>query len=77
MWEDPIVKEVRQHRLAIEAEAGNDWGTILARAVEAQQKFAAHLTPTPTGSTSPSVVDDDDADLVITLRQSLEQEPAG
>ena len=76
MWEDPIVKEVRQHRLAIEAEAGNDWGTILARAVEAQQKFASHSTPLPTVPASLSVVDDD-ADSAMTLRQSLEREPAG
>ncbi len=58
MWEDRIVKEVRQHRLEIEAEAGNDWETILAHAVEAQQKLASHSPPTPTGSVSLSVVDD-------------------
>lgn len=41
MWEDPIVNEVRQQRLALEAEAGNDWEEIIARAVEAQRQFAA------------------------------------
>lgn len=41
MWEDPIVNEVRQQRLALETEAGNDWQEIVARAVEAQRRFAA------------------------------------
>jgi hypothetical protein len=39
MWEDPIVNEVRQQRLALEAEAGNDWDEIIARAVEFQRQF--------------------------------------
>ncbi|MGH9801968.1 MAG: hypothetical protein ACRD82_16525 [Blastocatellia bacterium] len=60
MWEDPIVKEVRQHRLAMEAEAGNDWEISLARAVEAQQKFASSLIPNPAGSASPCVADNPD-----------------
>ena len=41
MWEDPIVNEVRQQRLTLEAEAGNSWEEIIARAVEAQRQFAA------------------------------------
>lgn len=48
MWEDPIVNEVRQQRLAIEAEAGNDWEEIVARAIEAQRQFAAQcVQPLP------------------------------
>ena len=60
MWEDPIVKEVRQHRLAIEAEAGNDWKIILARAVETQRKFASSQISALAGSASVSIVDNPD-----------------
>ena len=61
IWEAPIVKELRQHRLAIEAEAGHDWGIILARAVEAQQSFAALLIPESVGAASPPVAESPDA----------------
>ncbi len=62
LFTEPLpVKELRQHRLAIEAETGNDWDVILARAVEAQQKFAANLISDPTGSALLSAVDNTDA----------------
>lgn len=38
MWEDPIVKEVRQARLAIEQECGGDFRKIYERALEIQKK---------------------------------------
>ncbi|MEK7831528.1 MAG: hypothetical protein AAB401_10615 [Acidobacteriota bacterium] len=49
MWEDPIVNEVRQQRLALETEAGNDWEEIVARAIEAQRRFAAQSVQPITG----------------------------
>ena len=39
MWEDPIVKEVRQARLEIEQECDNDFRKIYERAVEIQKKL--------------------------------------
>lgn len=41
MWEDPIVKEVRQARLEIEQECGGDFRKIYERALEIQKKAAA------------------------------------
>ena len=41
MWEDPIVKEVRQARLEIEEECGGDFRKIYERALEIQKKAAA------------------------------------
>ena len=41
MWEDPIVKEVRQARLEIEQECGGDFRRIYERALEIQKKIAA------------------------------------
>ena len=38
MWEDPIVKEVRQARLEIEQECGGDFRKIYERALEIQKK---------------------------------------
>ncbi len=40
MWEDPIVKEVRQARLEIEQECDNDFRKIYERAVQIQRKIA-------------------------------------
>ncbi len=40
MWEDPIVKEVRQARLEIEQECGGDFRKIYERALEIQKKIA-------------------------------------
>lgn len=41
MWEDTIVKEVRQARLEIEQECGGDFRRIYERALEIQKKAAA------------------------------------
>ncbi len=40
MWEDPIVKEVRQSRLEIEQECDGDFRRIYERALEIQRKLA-------------------------------------
>ncbi len=40
MWEDPIVKEVRQARLEIEQECDGDFRKIYERALEIQRKVA-------------------------------------
>lgn len=40
MWEDPIVKEVRQARLEIEQECDGDFRKIYERALEIQKKVA-------------------------------------
>ena len=40
MWEDPIVKEVREARLEIEHECGGDFRKIYERALEIQKKIA-------------------------------------
>ncbi len=40
MWEDPIVKEVRQARLEIEQECGGDFRKIYERALEIQKNLA-------------------------------------
>ena len=40
MWEDPIVKEVRQTRLEIEQECDNDFRKIYERALEIQKRVA-------------------------------------
>ncbi len=39
MWEDPIVKEVRQARLEIERECHGDFRKIYERALEIQKKI--------------------------------------
>lgn len=41
MWEDPIVKEVRQARLEIEQDCDSDFRKIYERALEIQKKSAA------------------------------------
>ena len=64
MWEDPIVNEVRQQRLALEAEAGNDWEEIIARAVEFQRQLAMALPPSlPSQQDTHYGVADFEADL--------------
>jgi hypothetical protein len=47
MWEDPIVAEVRQVRMELEEEWGNDFDTIYAHAVEVQKGLAHRLIATP------------------------------
>jgi len=49
MWEDPIVAEVRQVRMELEEECGNDFDTIYARAVEVQKGLVHRLIATPIG----------------------------
>lgn len=39
MWEDPIVKEVRQARLEIEQECDGDFRKIYERALEIQKEI--------------------------------------
>ena len=51
MWEDPIVKGVREVRLEIEAECENDFDQIFARAVEIQRKYSRKAVPQIDGST--------------------------
>jgi len=40
MWEDPIVREVRQARLEIEQECDGDFRKIYERALEIQKKVS-------------------------------------
>lgn len=40
MWEDPIVKEVRETRLEIERECDGDFQKIYERALEIQKRLA-------------------------------------
>ena len=40
MWEDPIVKEVREVRLEIEQECGNDFHKIYEHALKIQKNAA-------------------------------------
>ncbi len=40
MWEDPIVKEVRQARFEIEQECDNDFRKIYERALEIQKRVS-------------------------------------
>ena len=47
MWKDPIIEEVRKHRLEIEAECHNDSKEILQRALEIQKKYGDRLTSRP------------------------------
>ncbi len=48
MWEDPIVKEVREARLEIEKECDNDFRKIYERALEIQNKLAENRVFTDT-----------------------------
>jgi hypothetical protein len=41
MWEDTIVREVRQARMEIEQECDNDFRKIYERATEIQKQVAA------------------------------------
>ena len=47
MWEDLIVKEVRQARLEIEKECGGDFRKIYERALEIQKKVAEKRVSQP------------------------------
>lgn len=58
MWEDSIVKEVRQARLEIEQECGGDFRRIYERALEIQKKAAEKLT-------SDKKTQDESAPLVV------------
>lgn len=44
MWEDTIVKEVRETRLEIERECDNDFRKIYERALEIQKTIARKKT---------------------------------
>ena len=43
MWEDPILKEVRQTRLEIERECESDFRKIYERALEIQKRVAKKM----------------------------------
>ena len=47
MWEDPIVKEVREARLEIEQECANDFDKIYQRALEIQKQVANRQVSRP------------------------------
>lgn len=47
MWDDPIVREVRQTRLEIEKECHGDFDRIYKRAMEVQKKSASKLVSRP------------------------------
>ena len=47
MWQDPIVKEVRQIRQEIEAECDGDFEKIFALAKDVQNKFKSKLVSRP------------------------------
>lgn len=47
MWKDPIVEEIRDIRLNIEAECDHDFDKIFARAIEVQEKLAHRLVSKP------------------------------
>jgi len=49
MWEDPIVKETRRIRREIEAEWGNDFAKIAAKAVEIQKRYTDKVISQPSG----------------------------
>jgi hypothetical protein len=51
MWEDPIVKDVRNARREIEAECGDDFDQIYARAVEIQRRYKEKTVTNPPRST--------------------------
>jgi len=43
MWQDPIVEEVRKHRLEIELECNRDFSLLFARAKEIEKTFKGRL----------------------------------
>lgn len=47
MWKDPIVEEIRDIRLNIEAECDHNFDKIFARAIEVQEKLAHRLVSKP------------------------------
>jgi len=47
MWEDPIVKEIRQIRLKIESDCGNDFDKLFEQAIQFQKKFVNRLVSKP------------------------------
>jgi len=58
MWEDPIVKEIREIRQKIESDCENDFDKLFEQAIQFQKKFANRLVskpkikPEPTFSTA-------------------------
>lgn len=49
MWEDPIVEETRRIRREIEAECGDDFEEITAKAVEVQKRYRDKLVSRSSG----------------------------
>ena len=47
MWEDPIIKELRNTRHEIEAECGDDFEEIFMRAVEIQNGYRDRIISKP------------------------------
>lgn len=55
MWKDPIVEEVRKHRLKIESDCGNDFDKIFEQAMRIQEKFATRLISKPVSKESTEI----------------------
>ncbi len=47
MWTDPIVEEVRKHRLEIEKACDNDFDKLFKRIKEREKKFQNRLVTKP------------------------------
>lgn len=47
MWEDPIVKEIRQQRKQIEDNCNNDFNEILKKAVAIQKLYSNRVVSKP------------------------------
>ena len=47
MWEDVVVKEVREARLELEKEANHDLSTLYQRALETQSDLKTKLVSKP------------------------------
>ena len=47
MWEDPIVKEVRDIRREIESECGDDFDRIYAQAIKVQKRYKDRIVSKP------------------------------
>ena len=47
MWEDPIVKEIRQQRKQIEETCNNDFNEILKKAAEIQKRHSNRVVSKP------------------------------
>ncbi len=47
MWQDPIVKEIRQQRKRIEKNCNNDFNEILQKAFIIQKKYSDRVVSKP------------------------------